>query len=312
MKNTEMTCHVLSLGANADEPARAVPGLQNYFRFAGLDGLEGFSTPEEGGNLSISEVIAQKDGKVIFTERAFSDCSSVLEPIQEKVTFFGLEPNYQIVTRSQKDAMGPVSLAELIAKYRFSAHVLKCDLEGLDGSFCMSFLENVPELDLLQMELRFEEFYEGEMPLHEVLARMRLHGFEVISCKTEDWVPAIGRDGVFGSMPSTDGVTAYADVIFARSAVLNAKQFGGIQSDRATRFVLGLIWLGLYRLAARQLAYFADQIPDEMRALLSEKTLSYSRRRHFKRVIKRLLFPFILLRRRFLSHNRFLQHVITE
>ena len=312
MGNTETSCHVLSLGANADKPASVVPGLQDHFRFAGLDGLEGFTSSEGSGMLSISKVIAERNGKVTFTERAFSDCSSVLEPSEEKVAFFGLEPNYRIVTRSQKDALGPLSLAELLEKNKFTAHVLKCDLEGLDGTFCLSFLENAPELDLVQMELRFEEFYEGEMPLHEVLAMMRSRGFEVVNCQTEDWIPALGRDGTFGSMPSIGGVTAYADVIFARSSVLNANHSDGLQKDRTTRFILGLIWLGLYRLAARQLAYFADQIPPEARAVLSERTVSYSRRRHFKRLVKRLLFPLVLVRRQFIAHNRFLKHIITR
>lgn len=307
-----MLCHVLSLGANADVPAKSVPGLHDYFRFAGIDGLETFSTLAGGGSLSISKVIASQDGRVTFTERAFSDCSSVLEPLDGKVAFFGLAPNYEVVTRSEKDALGPASLARFLETHDFSANVLKCDLEGLDGSFCLSFLDNAPELDLVQMELRFEEFYKGELPLHEVVAKMRALGFEVIKCKTEDWKPAFGRGGASENAPPIGGVTAYADVIFARSSVLHLHETEDLPVDRATRFVLGLLWLGLYSVAARQLAYFDQHIPVETQTLLSERMWYFSRRRRRQRFIKRLLMPLVLVRRRFIAHNHFLRHVIME
>ena len=134
----------------------------------------------------------------------------------------------------------------------------------------------------------------------------------MIKCKTEDWKPAFGREGASENVPSIGGVTAFADVIFARSSVLHLHDAENLPSDRAIRFVLGLLWIGLYSLAARQLANLDQHIPIETQTLLSERMWYFCRRQRRQRFIKRLLMPLVLVRRRFIAHNRFLKHLVME
>ena len=179
------------------------------------------------------------------------------------------------MTRSEKEALGPASLGKFLETHDFSVNVLKSDLEGLDGSFCLSFLDNASELDLVQMELRFEEFYDGELPLHEVVAKMRSLGFEVIKCKTEDWKPAFGREGASENVPSIGGVLL-ADVTLheVRCCIcMTLKTFR--PTERSDLCLACLAWP--IQLAARQLA--TDQhIPIETQTLLSERMWYFCRR----------------------------------
>ena len=64
---------------------QSVPG--RITRFAGIDGLETFSTSVGSGSLSISKVIALQDGMVTFTERIFR-LFIVFEPLAGKRLWF--------------------------------------------------------------------------------------------------------------------------------------------------------------------------------------------------------------------------------
>lgn len=286
-----MTCNVLILGANADELVDEYR-LEKYYTFSAIDGRQSFKKKKEVGFYTpLPLILSNKAGPVTFYERKFADCSSVLEPNWIKVNRFGLQPHFELSRCVEVDAYGPSELVKHLANIDISVNCIKSDLEGLDFLFCHHFVRLCASVDIIQMELRADPFYQGEVGLSSAINEMMNEGFVVISMKTEHWLPLCDRN-----ISNQGGLVAHSDVIFARQEFFNDYP---VTAARLKNFILSLYYLNLLNVAE----YFMSIHMDKLEAEFIDDIQFAIRRKRRRNRVGVLTRPFRYLKRFLLPGN---------
>lgn len=153
-------------------------------------------------------ILAPVRGETTLKVRAFEPSSSIPELLPGRAEEFGLEEYVRTLRTITAPAVTLAELAEQLGPF----DAIKLDIEGLDGPLLMAAPQALAGCLVVQMELRFLPFYEGEPHLDELVLWMRERGFEVVRVDVEHWRYADAR-GL-----SRNGRSVFADVIFARRA----------------------------------------------------------------------------------------------
>lgn len=206
--------------------------------------------------VSLQRAVAGSAGRRVFRHNAFVGCSSLLPPDEEKIRFYGLE---ELFTKVSENPVETATLPELLAAEGIGRiDFLKTDIEGVDFEVIQSCEKLLPGISALQCELRFDPFYHGEPPLHEVVAYLAARSFKLIGIQPEHWKPASPRRRTY-----TDGVAAWADCQFLNQRVTD----GGDPVRALVKQVIALTLIGRRALADALVERDKDKLPP---ALLAE------------------------------------------
>ncbi len=178
---------------------------------------------------AIRQIVTPDAGKAVFVERAFAGCSSIAAPRQRLVEAYGLEALFREKNRCEVES---TSVRELALRHRVDRwHWIKTDLEGLDFAVVKSLGDAVRRTLVLQMELRFEPFFEGEPRFHSVASYLEDHGFDLLDLQIERW-----RYVTPNRLLPTKGRATYCDAVFVN------RDPGGQNADvLAQALILGLL-----------------------------------------------------------------------
>jgi hypothetical protein len=178
---------------------------------------------------AIQQVVTPEAGKVSFVQRAFAGCSSVAAPLWRLVAAYGLEALFREKNRCEVES---TSVRELALRHRVDRwHWIKTDLEGLDFEVVKSLGDAVRRTLVLQMELRFEPFYEGEPRFHTVAGYLDDRGFDLFDLQIERW-----RYVTPNRLSPTKGRATYCDAVFVN------RDPGGEAADvLAQALILGIL-----------------------------------------------------------------------
>ncbi|MBI3878694.1 MAG: FkbM family methyltransferase [Verrucomicrobia bacterium] len=159
--------------------------------------------------IGVNQVIGGTAGPAKFRKNTFVGSCSLLKPKFELVKAFGIERYH---TMEQELDVECTTMPEVL-KQNGLAHVdfLKTDLEGVDFAVVKSCEPLLDQLLAVQCELRFEPFYQGEPPYHEVAAYLHAHGFELVGMFTEYW-----KYDTAHRFSQSHGKPIYADCLFFR------------------------------------------------------------------------------------------------
>lgn len=135
--------------------------------------------------IALREPVAGKAGRYRFTRNTFSGSSSLLPPRGGMVEAYGMERYHKPAETVEVECRTLPELLEENGIHRVD--LLKTDLEGLDFEILRSMVPAFGEILALQMELRFEPFYEGEPQFHEVVGFLAENGFELLDLEVERW-----------------------------------------------------------------------------------------------------------------------------
>lgn len=294
-----MKCNLLVLGASGDRHFQGVPLLKSLFTIIALDGRNAHLKEKSDDNyIPIAEYLAKESKLTVFTEREFTDCSSVLEPNNELVELFGLQEHYKIVSEMRVAALGPADFAEMLLDKKSKINAIKSDLEGLDLTFCTGLLRNIPSIDVVQLELRANPFYQAEPSLGEALMEMKHHGFKAISIKSEHWrSPSLSR------ISNQGGMVAHSDVVFVREELFkNSMQCSSLRLYNA---VLSLMFLRQYVSAEILMNQNKQKIDKNLRwKILMSLCLV-----RIYNIFSTILHPLRLLKR-FVRPSKYMRHVL--
>ena len=197
--------HFLMVGSSGDV-LKLPRGLADKVKVLSVDAV----APGLGGPFTaIQQIVAPEARKVTFVERAFAGCSSIAQPRPGLVKAYGLEALYREKNRWEVQS---TSLGDLALRHRVDRwHWIKTDLEGLDFEVVKSLGDGVRRTLVLQMELRFEPFYEGEPRFHTVAGYLEDYGFELLDLAIERW-----RYVTPNRLLPTKGRATYCDAMFVR------------------------------------------------------------------------------------------------
>ena len=162
---------------------------------------------------------AGQTGPRPFTLRSFPNTSSVLEPRPELVKAYGLEPFFQPVRQMTLDCTSLPDMLDQLDLQRVD--FLKTDLEGMDTEVLLASASILEKTLVVQCELRFQPFYQGEPTLFEAGHQLERAGFECVWMTPEIWkYPTDGRD------VQRDGRWVFADVVFFKTPEEIQRIFG--------------------------------------------------------------------------------------
>ncbi len=217
--------HFLMLGSSGDV-LKLPRGLADKVSVLSVDAV----APGLGGPfIPIQQIVAPKAGKVTFVQRAFAGCSSIAQPRPALVKAYGLEALYEEKNRCEVES---TSLGELALRHGVDRwHWIKTDLEGLDFEVVKSLGDGVRQTLVLQMELRFEPFYEGEPHFHTVAGYLADRGFDLLDLAIERW-----RYVTPNRLLPTKGRATYCDAVF-----VNRDPGGPIADVLAQALILGIL-----------------------------------------------------------------------
>ncbi len=143
--------------------------------------------------ICLPRAVAGTPGPRTFKHRAFPEGSSFLDPRPDLLRDYGLERYFDLVREEEIECE---TLPGLLAAQGIPrVDLFKTDLEGLDFEVIRSAPDLVRAALVLQCELRFQPFFEGEAEFTEVTGHLRQQGFELIWIRPQIWKYATpGRD----------------------------------------------------------------------------------------------------------------------
>jgi hypothetical protein len=157
--------------------------------------------------VGIDRVVSSAPGRQGFRKNTFVGSCSLMRPRGELVRAFGIERYHTLEKELTADA---ITLPDILKQNQLDhLDFLKTDLEGSDFAVVQSCAAFIDRLLAVQCELRFEPFYEGEPPFHEVAAWLAGRGFELVGLFTEHWKYATPHRFFQGH-----GRPAYSDCLF--------------------------------------------------------------------------------------------------
>jgi hypothetical protein len=201
---------VASLGASGDRDYPLPEALRRATTLIDLDAAaDSKITSDYFAHHRIRRVIAGVSGPRTFRQNRSVYCSSILPPRDELIEVYGLQELFEIVALSEVEC---TSLSAILHETGVPAiDYLKVDLEGEDFNVIRHLGNLLEPILCLQMELRFQPFFEGEPYFHEVVAFLHDRGFDLIGVAPEHWKP-VTRTGP----AHDDGRTVWADTHFVR------------------------------------------------------------------------------------------------
>ena len=294
-----MNCNLLVLGASGDRHFTGVPLLKSHVTVIALDGRSAHLEEKSADNyVPISAFLAKESKSTVFTERKFTDCSSVLAPNKELVELFGLQEHYTVVSEMRVAALGPADFAAVLRGKQLNINAIKSDLEGLDLIFCGELLRSFPSVDVVQLELRANPFYQAEPSLGDALMAMKHQGFTAISIKSEHW-----KSPSLSKISKQGGLVAHSDVVFLREEIFkNSKTYPPLRLRNA---VLSLLFLRQYVSAEILL----NQNKQKFERNLYRRILISLLLVRVYNVFLTILHPLRLLKR-FIRPSKYMRHVL--
>jgi len=200
---------LLDLGsAHASRLLKAAPELSAAITLVEVDPQATTRDPQGcHRRICLPRAVAGSAGPRTFKRRAFPEGSSFLDPQPDQLREFGLESYFELVGTETLDC---ATLPELLAAQGLNrVDLFKTDLEGLDFEILQSAPAIVQSALVIQSELRFHPFFQGEASYTEVAAYLEQLGFELIWLRPQVWKYATpGRDRV------TNGRLVWTDAIF--------------------------------------------------------------------------------------------------
>lgn len=294
-----MNCNVLVLGSSGDRHFKAVPLLKGNFNVIALDGRSTHAQEKFSDNyLPISAYLAEKSSCTVFTERKWTDCSSVLQPKSNLVEFFGLQEHYAVVSENRVNALGPEDFAKLLRDKCTDINVIKSDLEGLDLEFCIGLLQAFPNIDVVQLELRANPFHHSERSLGDALISMNLQGFMALSINSEHW-----KSPKSTKISKKGGIVAHSDVVFVREELFSDTT--SYPSWRICNAVFSLLFLRQYVSAEILLNQNRQEIDNNLYRRISASLIVI----RFYAMFSAIIYPIRLLKR-FIKPNKYMRHVL--
>lgn len=259
---------IVKLGAGGDDYRSIPPHIRRHVILVCLDAATDSRKNVAGFAqlIRVDKVIAESADQREFITRAWWGSSSLLEADPALVAKYGLENHYSIVRRTEVATMTLREILQANSLQRIDA--LVTDLEGMDFPVLRSLGDSLRGTLLVQSELRFEPFYQGEPPFHEVAAYMADQAFRLIDLKSERWKPVSAIRNRF-----RDGVATWADCLFLNERPLT-------ETERIKRAVLLFIF-GQKALAAHLIETEVPQAAREaLLAMVSHRPLLPSLRLH--------------------------------
>lgn len=231
--------------------------LVDMVRIFSLDGVApGGATNGSTQLVELRKVVAAEVREVRFIQRKSHGVSSLLKPKTDLIGAYGLGDLYGVEREHVLEAVTLSSIADEndVADWDF----VKTDLEGLDFQVVRSLGDRARNTSLIEMELRFEPFYDGEPYFHEVAAYLHDMGFEVLDLRPERW----------RAMTDHMRYTRRGRVVFCNATFVNRKMEHRSQAAIVRHaVVLGLA--GYANFAERVLARVTDsEIVREIHNLL--------------------------------------------
>jgi hypothetical protein len=157
--------------------------------------------------INISKGISGKAGKRTFYSRKFPECSSFLLPKEELVKAYGMERYFEIDRELELDC---ATVPDVLTEHGIPrVDFFKTDLEGREFEVIKSSVGVVEEALFVQAELRFQPFYIGEPPFHEVSSYLGTLGFDLISLRPNVW-----KYNTPNRPYRRDGQTVWTDAFF--------------------------------------------------------------------------------------------------
>jgi hypothetical protein len=216
--------------------------------------------------IQVDRPISGTPGRQTFIRHSFAGTCSLLLPRPELVQAYGVERYFDSVGREEVDCE---TLPGLLERHGLqSLDFLKTDIEGLDAAVIRSCRAHWGRILVLQCELRFEPFYQGEPPFHEVAAELAAHGYEVLDILHIDrW-----KYKTPGRSLQLEGRAVWADFVFVLSAERLAENFGEHMPEAVAKQVILCCMLGKKNYAEHLLLRFREQLPAAWRTELQRLT----------------------------------------
>lgn len=211
--------------------------------------------------IPLRQAVTGAPGKRRFYRRRFPECSSFLQPREEIVRAYGLEPYFELEEEVELECATLVQVLNKAGVPRVD--FLKTDLEGLDFEVLSSAPEIVRQAVCVQSELRFQPVFEGEPRFHEVAAYLEGLGFDLVALPTEVWKYRTPH-----RRDVRDGRTMWADAVFFLRADAVRERFGSAAWPAFARQVLLARLLGLHNYAEAVFLAQESLMPDAARAEL--------------------------------------------
>lgn len=211
--------------------------------------------------IPLRRAVAGAAGRRRFYRRKFPECSSFLEPRQEVVRAYGLEPYFELEAAVELECatLGQVLQAAGVPRVDF----LKTDLEGLDFEVLSSAPEIIRQALGVQSELRFQPVFVGEPRFHEVAAYLDGLGLDLVALPTEVWKYRTPH-----RRDVRDGRTVWADAVFFLRADAVRERFGAAAGQAFARQVVLARLLGLPNYAEALLLEHQALLPEAVRSEL--------------------------------------------
>jgi len=225
-------------------------------KFVQVYGLD--ARAEKGADRScIRAVVAPNSQKGwVMKERKMQVCSSLLDPLEERIQAYGLSDEFTLVNNYE---VAPCSFMDFLRLNDISqVDYLKTDLEGLDFSIIQSIpLSILREILAIRCELRFVPFYDGEVPLDVAVAYLREQGFDALDIDVE-------RCRFATPMRELDskGHAGFCNVLFLNRTAANDPS--GVKSSKQSLLLHLLGYLNV----AEYILEKAAGISDEKKAVL--------------------------------------------
>jgi FkbM family methyltransferase len=252
---------VLDLGsAHTQSIVNSAPEFTEAITLIEVDPLlqQGSGKARLGNRICLNQPVAGTPGKRTFKKRKFPDCSSFLEPKEELIQAYGLEDYFVQVDAMEVEC---ATISELLQQKGISrVDFFKTDLEGMDFEILSSAPRLVEQSLVLQCELRFQPFYEGEPYFHQVAGYLTDLGFELVSLKNSVWKYATPNRPL-----ERDGRTVWTDAIFFLSPKYVRERFGNNPWKAFARQIILARLLSLNNVAEYLHVQEASNFPADVR-----------------------------------------------
>ena len=256
---------VCDLGSSNSNGWRSLGGIRCAATFVEVDAVSGSSTSSRQWHkhIALRTAVGGRSEARPFYRRRYAPCSSFLKADPKLIEGYGLDSFYHTeeVLQLKCDTLPAVLESRGIPWVDF----LKTDLEGLDYDVLVASERLLNKTLVLQSELRFQPFYEGEPPFSTVVDYLAGRGFELINLSPETW-----KYRTKHSAYMRDGRLVWADTIFFLRPELVIARFGLDAGIAFVKQVVLAMALGLNNYAEYIYEQHKSLIPESVRAELND------------------------------------------
>lgn len=237
---------------------------KEFSDFVQIYGLDARAEKESGCSCVKAVITPNKESHWVMKERKLPVCSSLLDPLEERIHAYGLSEEFTLL--SSCDVVPCTFMDYLQLNDIQQVDYLKTDLEGLDFGIIQSIpLPLLREILAIRCELRFVPFYDGEPPLDAAVAYLRSQGFDALDIDVERC-----RFATHFRQLDSKGHAGFCNVLFLNRTVLNHPN--GVNSIKQSMLMHLLGYLNV----AEYILERASGITEEDRAALRELILTHA------------------------------------